>query len=121
MKRALLIPLVMVCLQAEAPVDRFTWKPLLVSPDAGVDLRYSTVTTEIGLALQFRNFGHRTIHFDFYLPGLQTPDQSITQGRVHVTHGRKSGPLVIPGLTTTSTPSLLRVRLGDDTGSYWRD
>ena len=122
MRRSVLVLLAMVCLQAQVPMDRFTWKPLLAVQASGVDLRYCTVITGEGLALQFRNFGTQDIHFDFYLPGLQTPDQSVTQGRIHVNRGHRGGPMLIPGLASaTTTPTLIRVRLGGDTGSYWRD
>lgn len=122
MRHLLLIPLAMACLQAQAPVDRFIWKPLLVALEAGVDLRYCTQMTPEGLALRFRNFGTQEIHFHWHIPGIQSPDQAITQGRIHVTPGRKAGPLLIPGSVGNGiTPVLLRIRLDGDTGAYWRE
>ncbi|MDP1832022.1 MAG: hypothetical protein Q8K67_08180 [Geothrix sp.] len=122
MRHVLLIPLAMVCLQAQTPVDRFTWSPLLVAPAAGVDLRYNTQMTPEGPTLRFRNVGTQEIHFDWYIPGIQSPDQAVTQGRIHVTPGRMAGPLLLPGPVGIGTiPVLLRIRLGDDTGAYWRD
>lgn len=122
MRHVLLIPLAMVCLQAQTPVDRFTWVPLLAAPGVGVDLRYCTQMTPEGPALRFRNFGTQEIHFDYYTPGIQTPDQSVTRGRIHMTPGRKAGPLLFQGpVGNGALPVLLRIRLGDDTGAYWRD
>lgn len=122
MIRSLLFPLAVVCLQAQAPVDHVTWRPLLEAHEAGVDLHYSTQMTPEGLALRFRNVGHQDIHFDVYVPGLQTPDQAVIQGRIQVSPGKKAGPILIPASANPGGPPvLLRIRLGTDTGAYWRE
>jgi len=122
----LLLPMAMVCLQAQAPppasLDRFTWQPLLSAPEAGVDLRYCTQMTPDGLALRFRNFGSEEVFFDAYVPGLQAPEQAVAQGRIQVSQGKRVGPILLPAPGDPGRPpALLRIRLGTDSGAYWRE
>lgn len=108
MRRALFLPMALVCLQAQVPQP---W-PLLVSqPSQGVELRAKGVPTPEGWQLQVKNTGTVPLHFRLDLgtlpPGVELPV------RFHLDPGTKA-MLALP-----LCPPQFRVeelRAGDDEG-----
>ncbi len=108
---------------AQAPVSD-PWLPLVGAAEEGVDLRYQLEPVEGGWQLQLKNAGSRAIHFGFHLRGVQSPEDAVRNGRVHLERGelatpfiawRGEGPAVLPVVVLTA------VRPGADEGPFWRE
>jgi hypothetical protein len=125
MIRQLFVFGVSAILWSQDPSEAQPWRPLLMDPASGqILLQVQIINSSKGeWSLRFRNPGTQDIHFDYWVPGPQTADDSTSQGRIHLQPLADTDPIVIPSAkySITHSPSLVRIRLGDDSGSYWRE
>lgn len=110
-------------LTASNPVP---WIAVLKSLPDGVEVVARLVPTARGAELEFMNRGNRAIHFDFHLPGSQTPKDAEGNRRIHLRPGKSSGAVEypVPDHGVQGLPVALKfqhIRLGVDAGAFWRD
>lgn len=79
-------------LSAQVP---FGWAQLRTAQEAVPDVGVRLISVAGGWQLYFKNFGSKSVHFDFILKGLQTTDSIPDNGRVHLKPGNPVGPIQI--------------------------
>lgn len=71
------------------------WLPVDLGSNAKADVRGLILPASGGYQVFFKNFGTTTVHFGFYVEGLQTLDAVSGNGRIHLKPGNVAGPLNI--------------------------
>ena len=69
------------------------WLPVDLGHSAEADIRVMLLPASGGYQVFFKNFGTTTVHFGFYVQGIQTADAVPTNGRIHLKPGNPVGPL----------------------------
>lgn len=69
------------------------WLAVDLGHGAEADIRVMLLPASGGYQVFFKNFGTTTVHFSFYLQGVQTADAVPTNGRIHLKPGNPVGPL----------------------------
>ena len=80
------------------------WVAVDPGPAVHADLRGVTLLDASGYQIYFKNFGKSTLHFGFYLEGIQTANSVSTNRRIHLKPGNLVGPLSLkpePGVKGT--------------------
>lgn len=84
------------------------WLPVEFGPAVSSDVRVRILDAGDGYQVFFRNLGTNTVHFGFYVEGLQTQDDVPTNGRIHLKPGNLSGTLAVQ--VRRPVQGVLRVR-----------
>ncbi len=84
------------------------WLPVEVGRTVPADVRIRILEVGGGYQVFFRNLGTTTIHFGFYVEGVQTHDDVPTNGRIHLKPGNQSGALAVQ--VRRPVQGVLRVR-----------
>lgn len=84
------------------------WLPVEVGHGVSADVRVRILDAGDGYQVFFRNVGTTTVHFGFYVEGVQTHDDVPTNGRIHLKPGNQSGALAVQ--VRRPVQGVLRVR-----------
>lgn len=108
-----------------AAQDAGKWIPVIHSVPEGVEVVARMVPTSRGVQVEFRNRGTRPIHFEFHLPGSQSPRDAETNKRVHLRPGKSSGTMEFPSPDhgaqgPLASLKIQHIRYGVDAGAFWR-
>lgn len=93
-----------------------TWVPVNLRSVVPADLRVMITPASDGYRVSLQNFGTTTIHFGFYIEGLQTQDALPSNGRVHLKPRNSAGPWIIQSTGNSSGPirvHVVEVAVGD--------
>jgi len=71
------------------------WVPIELGPGHSGDVRVLMQRDGGGYQVFFKNFGASSVHFSFYIGGVQTSESTSANGRVHLKHGNTAGPLIV--------------------------
>ncbi len=85
------LPLVGVCLIAQAPSPHIDWVTIdgsqASSSSTKLDLRYAVLHNPGGWQVLIKNFGSTPVTFRYWIPGVETADQSMTNPLMHIGAG----------------------------------
>ena len=84
------------------------WLPVEVGRGVSADVRVRILDAGDGYQIFFRNVGTTTVHFGFYVEGVQTHDDVPTNGRIHLKPRNQSGALAVQ--VRRPVQGVLRVR-----------
>lgn len=71
------------------------WRPVHLGREVAAALCVRILDTGDSFQVFFRNVGTTTVHFGFYMEGIQTQDDVSANGRVHLKPGNLSGALAV--------------------------
>lgn len=120
--QGLVVPsvILLLCLPGTAAPSPAGWESVDLGTEVQGDVRVLIQSGSGGYQVFFKNFGTTTVHFGFYIEGLQTSNSISANGRVHLKPGGLAGPLKIqpePGAQGTIRVQIVECAVSGSTAA----